>query len=98
MTTKDPRLPMTALLVLGGATMVMVTGEMLPTAVLAPMSAGLGVSEASTSLLVSAWALVVVVASFPLVRLTRSRRRTSVIAGSLLAFGVSAALTALATT
>ena len=38
------RLPWPSLLVLGGATFVMVTAEMVPTAVLPEMSAGLGVS------------------------------------------------------
>ncbi|KRC49056.1 MULTISPECIES: MFS transporter [unclassified Nocardioides] len=89
-------LPLPALLVLGGATLVMVTGEMLPTAVLAPMSAGLGVSDSAAGLLVSIWAAVVVVASFPLVHLVRHVPRTLVITGSLVAFGVASALTALA--
>lgn len=92
----EPRLPWPALLVLGAATLVMVTGEMLPTAVLAPMSAGLGVADAAAGLLVSLWAAVVVVASFPLVHLTRRLPRTTVIAGSLVAFGLASALTALA--
>lgn len=92
----EPGLPWPALLVLGGATLVMVTGEMLPTAVLAPMSAGLGVSDSAAGLLVSIWAAVVVVASFPLVHLTRRLPRTTVITGSLLAFGLASALTALA--
>lgn len=92
----EPGLPWPALLVLGGATLVMVTGEMLPTAVLAPMSAGLGVTDSAAGLLVSIWAAVVVVASFPLVHLTRRLPRTTVIAGSLAAFGVASALTALA--
>lgn len=62
----DPthRLPWPSLIVLGAATWVMVTTEMLPTAVLAPMSLGLGVSEARTAQLVSVWAAVVVIASF----------------------------------
>ncbi|MFJ9315728.1 MFS transporter [Pimelobacter simplex] len=89
-------LPWPALLVLGGATLVMVTGEMLPTAVLGPMSRGLGVTESATGLLVSLWAAVVVVASFPLVRLTRRWPRPLVVAGSLVAFALAAALTALA--
>ena len=54
----DAALPWPALLVLGGATLVMVTGEMLPTAVLAPMSAGLGVSDSAAGLLVSIWAAI----------------------------------------
>lgn len=90
------RLPWPALLVLGTATLVMVTGEMLPTAVLAPMSEDLGVSESATGLLVSLWAAVVVVASFPLVHLARRLPRAGVVAGSLAVFGIAAAATALA--
>ena len=62
-------LPRPALLVLGAATLVMVTAEMLPTAVLLPMSVGLGVSESLIGQLVATWALTVVVASRPLPRL-----------------------------
>lgn len=91
-------LPWPSLLVLATATLVMVTGEMLPTAVLGQMSAGLGVTEASVGLLVSLWAAVVVVASFPLVRLTRKLDRRAVIVASMVAFATSSALTALAPT
>ncbi|WP_435768538.1 MFS transporter [Nocardioides sp. SYSU DS0651] len=89
-------LPWPALLVLGSATLVMVTGEMLPTAVLPQMSAGLDVAESAAGLLVSIWAAVVVVTSFPLVRFTRRIARPTVVAGSLLAFAASAAVTAVA--
>lgn len=92
----DDRLPWLSLLVLGGATFVMVTAEMLPAAVLPQMSAGLGVSEPQVGLLVSVWAAVVVVGSFPLVRLTRRFDRRAVIAWSLVLLAASAALTALA--
>lgn len=95
-TPATDRLPWPVLLTLGGATLVMVTGEMLPTAVLGPMSRGLGVSESAAGLLVSIWAAVVVVASIPLVRLTRGLPRPAVIAGSLVAFALAAAATALA--
>ncbi|WP_460890061.1 MFS transporter [Promicromonospora xylanilytica] len=91
-------LPWPSLLVLGGGTLLMVTAEMLPTAVLEQMSTGLGVAESSTGLLVSIWAAVVVVLSFPLVRLTRGRDRRAVITGGLVVLGVSSALTALAPT
>jgi predicted MFS family arabinose efflux permease len=91
-------LPRPSLLVLGGGTLLMVTAEMLPTAVLGQMSAGLGVAESSTGLLVSVWAAVVVVLSFPLVRLTRGRDRRAVIAGGLAVVALSSALTALAPT
>ena len=59
----DERLPWPTLSVFGAATLVMVTTEMLPTAVLAPMSLGLDVSEARTAQLVSGWAAAVVLAS-----------------------------------
>lgn len=91
------RLPWPSLLVLGAATLVMVTAEMLPTAVLAPMSRGLDVTEATTAQLVSMWATVVVVASFPLVRLTRGFDRRAVIVVALLGLAGSSALTAAAT-
>ena len=90
------RLPWPSLLVLGAATFVMVTAEMVPTAVLPEMSAGLGVSEAQTGLLVSVWAAVVVVGSFPLVRLTQHLDRRAVIVWSLVVLAVSVAVTALA--
>lgn len=96
--TSSDVLPWPSLLVLGSGTLLMVTAEMLPTAVLEQMSAGLGVAESSTGLLVSVWAAVVVVLSFPLVRLTRGRDRRAVIAGGLAVLAVSSALTALAPT
>jgi predicted MFS family arabinose efflux permease len=94
------QLPRPVLIGLSCATMVMVmgTGEMLPTAVLPQMSSGLGVTEARTGLLVSLWAAVVVVASFPLVRVTRRWDRRAVITGSLAMFGIAAAVTGLAPT
>lgn len=94
-TTSD-RLPWPSLLVLGAATFTMVTAEMLPTAVLPQMSAGLGVPEARTGMLVSVWAAVVVVVSFPLVRLVAGRDRRTVIAGSLLVLAASSVATSLA--
>ncbi|GAA2221492.1 hypothetical protein GCM10010413_11860 [Promicromonospora sukumoe] len=94
----DGVLPWPSLLVLGAGTLFMVTAEMLPTAVLQQMSTGLGVAESSTGLLVSAWAAVVVVLSFPLVRLTRRWDRRAVIAGGLAVLALSSALTAVAPT
>ncbi|VEH26040.1 MFS transporter [Cellulomonas fimi] len=94
----DTRLPWPSLLVLGGATFVMVTGEMLPTAVLPEMSHDLGVAESRTGLLVSLWAATVVVATFPLVRLTARLDRRTVVVGALAVFAASSAGTALAPT
>ena len=90
------RLPWPSLLVLGAATFVMVTAEMVPTAVLPEMSEGLGVTEAQTGMLVSVWAAVVVVGSFPLVRLTQRFDRRAVIVWSLVALAASVAVTAMA--
>lgn len=96
MTDATPPMPWPSLLVLGGATFTMVTAEMSPTAVLPQMSAGLGVTEPQVGMLVSIWAAVVVVASFPLVRLTARVDRRVVITWSLVLLAASAALTSLA--
>src|SRR5438309_1398557 len=61
--TAVDRMPWPALLVLGAGTFVMVTAEMLPTAVLRPMSEGLGAAETKVAQLVSLWAAVVVLAA-----------------------------------
>ncbi|WP_125776067.1 MFS transporter [Antribacter gilvus] len=98
LSTPPQTLPWPSLLVLGATTLLMVTAEMLPTAVLGPMSAGLGVAESSTGLLVSLWAGIVVVASFPLVRLARRWDRRTVIAVAMAVGALSAALTAVAPT
>lgn len=89
-------LPWRALIALGAATTVMVSAEMLPTAMLEPMSTGLGVSEARTGQLVSLWALTVVVASLPLARLTRRLPRRALLVAGLGALAASSAGTALA--
>jgi predicted MFS family arabinose efflux permease len=91
-------LPWSSLLTLGGVTFTVVAAEMLPTAVLPAMSADLGVPASRTGMLVSAWALVVVVASFPLVRLTRRVDGRRVIAAAVLVLGGSSAVTAAAGT
>src|SRR4051812_45157040 len=91
-------LPWPSLVVLGGTTFVMVTGEMLPTAVLPQMSADLGVTQARTGLLVPLWALTVVVAPSPLARLPRRWDRRTVVTGALVVFAAASALTAVAPT
>lgn len=87
-------LPWASLIALGSATLVMVTSEMLPAALLGPMSHGLEVSDARTAQLVSLWAAVMVLTSFPAVRLTRGRDRRTVILVGLAGLAVSSALTA----
>lgn len=89
-------LPWAPVLALALATFAMVTAEMLPTAVLPHMAADLGVSEARVGLLVSGWAAVVVLLSFPLVRLTSRWDRRAVITGTMVVFAAANALTAAA--
>ena len=93
---RETHLPLPALLTLGSATLVMVTAEMLPTAVLVPMSAGLGVDESLTGQLVASWALTVVVASLPLTRLTRSIDRRALVIVGLVGLAASSLATGLA--
>lgn len=88
------RLPWPALITMAVAVFVMVSGEMMPTAVLPQLAAGLGVSLPRAGLLVSAWALTVVVASFPLVRAIARVPRPVVIAGALLVAALAAVVTA----
>ncbi|GAA4287514.1 MFS transporter [Georgenia daeguensis] len=94
-TTAD-RTPWAALLTLAGATFVVVTGEMLPTAVLPHLAADLDVPVARAGLLVSVWAATVVLASFPLVRMTARFDRRRVIAVALAVFAGGNLVTALA--
>ena len=88
------RLPWPALLTMAVAVFVVVSGEMMPTAVLPQLAAGLDVSLARAGLLVSAWALTVVVASFPLVRVTAGLPRPVVIAGALVVAALATVVTA----
>ncbi|MFC7405878.1 MFS transporter [Georgenia alba] len=89
-------LPWPALLTLGLAVFVVVSGEMMPTAVLPTLAADLDVPVAQAGLLVSAWALTVVVASFPLARLTARYDRTTVIAVAMSVFAFATLVTSMA--
>lgn len=89
-------MPWPSLLTLGATTFVVLTGEMLPTAVLPHMAADLGVSEARIGLLVSIWAATIVAASFPLVALTARWNRRDVVVGALVVFAGAGVLTAAA--
>ena len=90
------RLPWSALLTMTATVFVVVSGEMMPTAVLPELADGLGVSLAHAGLLVTAWAGVVVVASFPLARLASRADRPLVIAGALTVFAVATLVTSAA--
>lgn len=93
---RNPFFPWIPILALSAATMLMVTAEMLPAAVLGPMSSGLGVSESAIGALVSVWAVVVMIASLPLSRFARRWRARPVIVTALLLVALSAATTAAA--
>lgn len=88
------RLPWPALAIMSITVFVVVSGEMMPTAVLPDLAADLGVSLARAGLLVSAWAATVVVASFPLARLTARLDRAKVVAGALTVVAVATVVTA----
>ena len=88
------RLPWAPLGMMAVTVFIVVSGEMLPTAVLPALAADLEVSLAQAGLLVSAWAATVVVASFPLTRLTARLDRPVVIAGALTVFALATLVTA----
>ncbi|GID26320.1 MFS transporter [Paractinoplanes brasiliensis] len=73
-----------------------VTVETLPIGLLAAMAGDLGVGESSIGLLVTAYGLVVVIATLPLVRLTATWPRRRLLVLLLAVFVVSTSLSALA--
>ena len=96
--TPGESLPWPSLLAMAAATFVVVSGELLPTAVLPTLAAELDVSLGRAGLLVSAWAAMVVLASFPLARATARFDRPLVIAVALVVFAVATLVTAASTT
>ncbi len=91
-------MPWAALLTMALTTFIVVSGEMMPAAVLPALAADLRVSLSSAGLLVSAWAAVVVVATFPLARLTARLARPVVIGWALTVFAIATLVTAFAPT
>jgi predicted MFS family arabinose efflux permease len=85
------RRPVPALVALTAGAFLYVTTETLPVGLLDPIGADLGVSAARVGLLVTAYGLVVVVASIPLTYLTRAVPRR-VLLGTLLAGYVASSL------
>ena len=78
-----------ALAVLGGSAFCFVTGETLPVGLLPIISSSLHTSLSATGLLVTVYALVVVVVSAPLTHLTRHVPRRYLLSGLLGVFGVA---------
>ncbi|WP_100814484.1 MFS transporter [Microbacterium lacus] len=90
------RFPLRALLLLSFGVLVTVTAESLPAGLMPELSADLGVSSAQIGLLISVWALTVIVTSIPLTRATARFDRRLVIAVALAAFALANVATAFA--
>jgi MFS transporter, DHA1 family, inner membrane transport protein len=85
-----------ALTALALSAFLYVTTETLPVGLLPQISTGLGVSTAAAGLLVTAYGLVVVLATLPLTRLTQRWPRRRLLSALLLAFALATALSAAA--
>ncbi len=90
------RLPWFPLLTLSAAIFVAVTSEFLPVGLLPQMAAELDVTEAQVGMLVTVFAGTVVVATAPLVHLTRAVPRKTLLLVLLAVFAVANLLAALA--
>ncbi|MCP2635727.1 MFS transporter [Microbacterium sp. HD4P20] len=90
------RFPMRALLILSFAVLVTVTAESLPAGMMPEMAADLGVSSMQVGLLISVWALTVIVTSIPLSKAVSRVDRRLVVGVSLGLFALANLATALA--
>jgi MFS transporter, DHA1 family, inner membrane transport protein len=93
---QSAKFPWIGLITLAAAVFLSVTSEMLPTGLLPDMSRTLGVSESQVGLLVTWFALTVVLTSTMLTHLTRTLPRHGLIVWVLVVFAVSNVLTAIA--
>jgi predicted MFS family arabinose efflux permease len=96
--TTGERFPLFRLLVLAGAIFVSVSSEFLPTGLLPDIAADLEVSESRVGLLVTLFALTVVISTAPLTLLTRRFSRKWLIVAMLAVFALSNLLAAFAQT
>lgn len=85
-----------ALAALGATAACFVTGESLPVGLLTQLSHQFGVSLSATGLLVTVYAGVIVVASAPLVHLTREVPRRLLLSGALVTFAAGTLAAAVA--
>lgn len=91
------RLPWAALLVMALMGFLLIATETMPAGLLPQISAGLGTSEGAVGQLVSAYALGTIIATIPLVALTRGMRRKPVLLVGVLGFLLVNTVTALST-
>ncbi|MDX6249951.1 MAG: transporter, family, inner rane transport protein [Kribbellaceae bacterium] len=94
----SPRRAAAALTILAVATFSFVTTEVLPMGLLTVMADDLDQSRSQVGQLVTGYAVVVVLASIPLARLTQRLPRRLVLTGTLGVFGTATLLSALAPT
>ena len=92
------RFPLGPLMLLSLGVFVTVTAESLPAGLMPEMAADLRVDPLQIGLLVSVWALVVIVTSLPLARASASLDRRVVVAGALAVFALANLATALSPT
>jgi len=90
------RFPLRALLILSFGVLVTVTAESLPAGLMPEMSADLGVPPLQIGLLISVWAVTVIITSIPLARATARIDRRLVIGVSLAIFALANVATAFA--
>ncbi|GLZ57192.1 MULTISPECIES: MFS transporter [Micromonospora] len=86
-----------ALAALSAATFCYVTTEVLPIGLLTLIAPDLGRSRSETGLLVTGYAVVVMIVALPLTRVTRRVPRRPLLAGALGVFAAATAVSALAT-
>lgn len=96
-TTAPDRLPMAALLALAMTGFICIVTETLPAGLLPQISAGLGISQATTGQMVTAYALGSLLAAIPLTIATRGWRRRNVLLLTIVGFFIFNSLTALST-
>jgi predicted MFS family arabinose efflux permease len=90
-----PRLPWAALLVMAFLGFLLIATETMPAGLLPQISDGLTISEGSAGQLVSAYALGTVLATMPLIALTRGLRRKPVFLVGIVGFLVTTGTTAM---
>lgn len=93
--TQQQRFPLFPLLVLAGAIFASVSSEFLPTGLLPDIAAELKVSESQVGLLVTVFALTVVVSAAPLAALTHRFSRKPLMVAMLVVLAIATVLAAI---
>ncbi|WP_233199841.1 MFS transporter [Cryobacterium sp. N22] len=91
---KTQRLPVFTLMLLAAIGFVLVAMETMPAGLLPVIASGLGTSEGTVGLFVSAYALGTVLVTIPAITLTRGMRRKPLLLGAILGLIVANTVTA----